>query len=223
MARRDRLHACPTCHRTMVHLALHVCPEQPAIITWLTANLPHPTRPGYILPQNEYEAMVYKPLESSTLKRAYGSWAGLARRYGLQCPPARSGKAPAAATNGVAGMDPASRAELHRLADLLHAGAFGPSFSEYAVYASDAPIGPSGLEKRFGTWGAVLAAAGLRHGTRSEYHRAANGRRRAQTANQNERSSLDRGDEPISRERVGIPVLPTPRALPSGGVAWTVR
>lgn len=222
MPHRTTLRVCPTCSRAMVHLSLHVCPEQPAIVARLKQVLPHPTRPGYILPQNEYDAMSDNPLGSPALKRAYGSWSGLAVRYGLQCPPMISGKSPGAATNGVVGMDPASRAELHRLTDLLHDGDFGPSFSEFAVYAEDAPLKASGLEKRFGTWGAVLAAAGLRHGTRSEYVRAANARR-VMHQGQTTRGSLDRGDEPISRDYTGIPVLPNPRLLPSGGVAWTVR
>lgn len=226
MPRRNILRACPTCGRAMAHLSLHVCPETPAIVAWLTEHLPHPTRTGYILPQYEYDATPDKPLDSTALKRAYGSWAGLAQRYGLQCPTARGGKSPGAATGGVVGLDPVSRAELHRLADLLHGGDFGPSFSEFAVYAEDVPLTASGLEKRFGGWGAVLAAADLRHGSRSEYHHAANGRRKAHQRPQNERrgrGSFDRGDEPISRDFTGIPVFPNPRTLPTGGLVWTVR
>ena len=223
MPRRNTLRICPTCSRAMVHLSLRVCPEQPTIVAWLTQHLPHPTRAGYIVPMNEYDTIPDKPLDSSALKRAYSSWAGLAARYGLQCPGANGGKAPGAATGGVTGMDPASRAELHRLADLLHGGEFGPSNSEYAMYAENVPLTAWGIEKRFGTWGGVLAAADLRHGTRSEYINAAHARRKAHQAPQNARRSLDRGDEPISREYVGIPVMPTPRQLPSGGVAWTVR
>ena len=223
MPRQNTLRTCPTCKRVMAHLSLHVCPETPAIVAWLTAQLLHPTRPGYILPQYEYDALDHKPLDSSALKRAYGSWSGLAARYGLQCPIARGGKAPAAATNGVLNMDPISRAELHRLAQELHGGDFGPSLSEFQQYAVGAPMKARGLEKRFGTWSGVLAAADLRHGSRSEYHRAANARRRTHTVSQNERRNFDRGDEPISRDYTGIPVMPTPRQLPSGGVAWTVR
>ena len=222
MLRRHTLRTCPTCSRAMVHLSLHVCPEQPSIVAWLTQALPHPTRLGYIVPQYVYDIMPDKPLDASALKRVYGSWAGVAQRYGLQCPVARGGKAPGAATGGVAGLDDVSRAELYRLADMLHDGEFGPSNNEYVMYAENVPLTAWGLEKRFGTWGGVLAAAGLRHGTRSEYINAAHARRKAHQA-QNARGTLDRGDEPISREYVGIPVMPTPRQLPSGGVAWTVR
>lgn len=217
--------ACPQCGIRTGKLSLHVCPESPAIAAWLAQNLPNPSRPGYIIVQTDYDAIEHKPLWASALKRAYGSWAGLARRYGLQCQPSR-GSTPGMKTGGIPGMDPASRVELHRLADLLHGGDFGPSFSEYSVHAEDAPLTASGLEKRFGTWGAVLAAADLRHGSRSEYHHAANARRKAHQRPQNERrgrGSFDRGDEPISRDFTGIPVLPNPRMLSSGGVAWTVR
>ena len=222
MPRRTTLRTCPTCSRAMVHLSLHVCPEQPSIVAWLAAHLPHPTRPGCILPCNEFEMLDNQPIGAPALKRAYGSWAALAKRYGLQCPTARGGKGAGAATGGVTGMGPASRAELYRLADLLHGGAFGPSYSEYCVYAERVPLTADGLQKRFGTWANVLTAAGLRQGARGEYHRAAHARRKA-NHNQNERRSLERNDEPISRDYTGIPVFPNPRQLPTGGVAWTVR
>jgi hypothetical protein len=216
---------CPQCGIRTGKLGLHVCPEEPTIVAWMARNLPNPSRPDYIIVQTDYDAIEHKPLGASALKRVYGSWAGLARRYGMKCQPSR-GSAPGMKTGGVVGMDPVSRAELHRLADLLHAGDFGPSFSEFAVHAEDAPLTASGLERRFGTWGAVLAAADLRHGSRSEYHHAANSRRKTHQRPQNERrgrGSFDRGDEPISRDFTGIPVFPNPRTLPTGGVAWTVR
>jgi hypothetical protein len=63
-------------------------------------------------------------------------------------------------------------------------------------------------------------------GTRGEYILAANARRRAHEAAKPQApvaSRCERGDEPISRETVGLPVLDKPRQLPGGGVAWMIR
>lgn len=216
---------CPTCQGVFRQLAQHICPEEPIIAAWLAENLPSRTRLGYIITLSEYEAIDGPMVGAPVLKRVYGSWEGTAARFGLKCPPAKGGRKLAMQRRGdPGGIDPASMAELHRLAIELHDGQFGPSRSEYLRFSSATILTAHGLEKRFGgSWGLVLDAAGLRIGSRSEYHHAANGRRKTHQANQNERCSLERGDEPISREYTGLPVMPTPRRLDSGGVAWTVR
>ena len=215
---------CPLCKRGYSHLAQHICPEEPVISAWLAENLPSQTRPGYIITLREYEAIEGPMVGAPVLKRVYGSWEGTAARFGLKCPPAKGGRRAAMAKRGdLGGIDPASMAELHRLANELHAGGFGPSRSEYLRFASSAALTAYALEHRFGgSWRAVLTAAGLRIGDRGEYHHAAMDRRAAHQLNQNERRGLDRGDEPY-REFVGVPVFPNPRRLPSGGLAWQVR
>ena len=216
---------CPLCERGYSHLAQHICPEEPVISAWLAENLPSQVRPGYIITLREYEAIEGPMVGAPVLKRVYGSWEGTAARFGLKCPPAKGGRRAAMAKRGdTGGIDPASMAELHRLAQELHAGGFGPSRSEYLRFAVATILTAHGLEKRFGgSWRAVLTAAGLRIGDRGEYHHAAMDRRKEHQANQNERRGLDRGDEPVDREFAGVPVLPNPRRLPSGGLAWQVR
>ena len=215
---------CPLCKRGYSHLAQHICPEEPVISAWLAENLPSQVRPGYIITLREYEAIEGPMVGAPVLKRVYGSWEGTAARFGLKCPPAKGGRRAAMAKRGdLGGIDPASMAELHRLANELHAGSFGPSRSEYLRFASSTALTAYDLEHRFGgSWRAVLTAAGLRIGSRGEYHHAAMDRRAAHQPNQNERRGLDRGDEPY-REFAGVPVLPNPRRLPGGGLAWTVR
>ena len=215
---------CPLCKRGYSHLAQHICPEEPVISAWLAENLPSQTRPGYIITLREYEAIEGPMVGAPVLKRVYGSWEGTAARFGLKCPPAKGGRKAAMVARGdTGGIDPASMAELHRLANELHSGTFGPSRSEYLRFASSTALTAYALEHRFeGSWRGVLTAAGLRIGSRGEYHHAAMDRRATHQANQNERRGLDRGDEPY-REFVGVPVFDTPRRLPSGGVAWQVR
>lgn len=220
------LQNCPTCGHEFYHLALHICAESPHIAAWLAANLPNPKRAGYILSRSEYDCIPDKPIDSSALRRAYVSWSALAHRYGLQCYSARGRQKTQARTADVTDMDPESMAELHRLAQELHGGAFGPSYNEYNTH-STATLKAGGLRKRHGgSWASVLATAGLEPATRSDYMHGASRRRAAKhQANQTERGrgSLERGDEPISREYAGLPVLPNPRPLASGGVAWMVR
>ena len=216
---------CPLCKRGYSHLAQHICPEEPVISAWLAENLPSQVRPGYIITLREYEAIEGPMVGAPVLKRVYGSWEGTAARFGLKCPPAKGGRRAAMAKRGdLGGIDPASMAELHRLANELHAGSFGPSRSEYLRFASSTALTAYALEHRFGgSWRAVLTAAGLRIGSRGEYHHAAMDRRAAHQLNQNERRGLDRGDDAVDREFAGVPVFPNPRRLPSGGLAWQVR
>ncbi len=224
MAGKKRTSACPQCQRSMAHGTLHNCPEDVATVAWLTQNLPDPRNPAYIVPQAEFDAMEDCPVSSRLLKKTYGSWRGTAQRFGLQCREGSKGTPAGRSTGGITGVDPTSRAELHRLAQLLHGGRIGPSFSEYRLYAENVSVTNVGLAHRFGnSWPAVLAAAGLPYGTMSDYKLAANARRKQMQQPQNMRNSLDRGDEPISRDYTGIPVLPNPRQLASGGIAWTVR
>lgn len=215
---------CPLCKHVFRQLAQHICPEESVIAAWLAEHLPSAERPGYIITLREYEAIEMPMIGAPALKRAYGSWEGTAARFGLKCPPAKGGRKAAMAKRGdPGGIDPASMAELHRLANELHSGTFGPSRSEYLRFAASTALTAYALEHRFeGSWRAVLTAAGLRIGDRGEYHHAAMGRRKEHQANQNERRGLDRGDEPY-REFVGVPVFDTPRRLASGGVAWQVR
>lgn len=214
---------CPHCSRDFRQLGDHKCAESPAIHAWLTEYLPDPMRPGCIVSVTEYESITNAPVQVKALVRAYGSWHGVAKRFGLIVR-RKIGSAPNRYTNGVGGIDPVSMAELHRLADELHDNEFGPSLNEFDAYAQDTPLAGWGLARRFdGSWPSVLAAAGLPCGTMSDYKLAANARRRQLQQPQNMRNTLDRGDEPISRDYTGIPVLPTPRQLPSGGIAWTVR
>lgn len=216
---------CPLCKRVYRQLVQHICPEELVIATWLAENLPSKERPGYIVTLREYEAIERPMVGAPVLKRVYGSWEGTAAHFGLKCPPAKGGRKAAMQKRGdPGGIDPASMAELHRLAQELHAGSFGPSRSEYIRFAATTIPTAYGLEKRFGgSWRAVLTAAGLRIGSRGEYHHAAMDRRAAHQPNQNERSGLDRGDDAADREFAGVPVFPNPRRLASGGVAWMVR
>ncbi len=216
---------CPLCKHVFRQLAQHICPEEPVIAAWLAENLTSTSRPGYIITLREYEAIDMPMIGAPVLKRVYGSWEGTAAHFGLKCPPAKGGRRAAMIKRGdTGGIDPASMAELHRLAQELHAGSFGPSRSEYLRFASSTALTAYALEHRFGgSWRAVLTAAGLRIGSRGEYHHAAMDRRAAHQPNQNERRGLDRGDEAVDREFAGVPVMPEPRILPGGGVAWTVR
>lgn len=214
---------CPHCERQFRQIDDHKCAESPAIFAWLEANLPDPTHPDCIVTVTEYAARDDAPVQVKALVRAYGSWHGLAKRFGLRVR-GKNGSTPGRYTNGIVGVDPISAAELHRLADELHDGEFGPSLNEFDAYAKDIPLAGWGLARRYGgSWVAVLEAVGLTAGTRGQYVRSARLRREGQANTMLERRSLDRGDEPISRDYTGIPVMPNPRQLPSGGVAWTVR
>lgn len=209
---------CPHCRRTFARIDLHtVCVKEPAIHAWLAQNLPDPDAPRYILPAYKFD-LLNPPVSRGPLDDCYGTWRNLAAAFGLLMRTRERGER-------VMELDPDVAAELRRLADELHGGAFGPSTSEYDMYRSPGAIMTHGLQHRHGAWADVLALAGLRVGTMSEYQRASFVRRKAHQANQNERgcASLERGDEPISREYNGLPVFPNPRQLPSGGVAWTVR
>lgn len=209
---------CPHCRRDFARIDLHtVCVQEPAVHAWLAQNLPDPDAPRYIIPTYKFDQL-NPPVSRGPLGTHYGTWRNLAAAFGLLMRTRERGEQ-------VIELDPDVAAELRRLADELHGGAFGPSTSEYDMYRSPGAIMTHGLQHRHGTWADVLALAGLRVGTMSEYQRASIARRKAHQANQNERGSgsLDRGDEPISREYVGLPVFPNPRQLPSGGVAWTVR
>lgn len=207
--------ACPTCGRAFVRLELHtVCPLAPDVHAWLVQNLPDPADPRYIIQARGLDGRDV-PITRAVLMRHYGTWRNLAAAFGLRCRTRAQGDK--------AQLGPDEYAELHRLAQELHGGKHGPSHGEYGVFARNVPRKETGLTKAFGTWSAVLAAAGLPYGTMSDYICASNARRRTHQTSQNERRSFDRGDEPIGREYTGIPVMPKPRQLPSGGVAWTVR
>jgi len=215
---------CPTCGRSFYHLSLHICVKSPDVAAWLAATLPNPNRPGYIISRAEYDCIPNKPIDSSALRRAYVSWNALAHHYNLRCYDARGGQKPGLRTDGITGLDPESMAELQRLSIELHDGKFGPSYNEYNTH-STANLRAGGLRKRHGgSWAAVLAAANMQPASRSEYMHGASQRRTAKvedTAPSNK--GFDRGDEPISREYTGLPVLPNPRRTATGGIAWTVR
>jgi len=207
---------CPYCGRTFKRPQLHaVCPLSPDVQAWLAAHLPDPSAPSYIIAANDIDAL-NPPVSRAPLFAHYGTWRNVAAAFGLKMRMSARGET---ATR----LDADVAADLHRLARELHGGEFGPSTSEYDERRSPGAIMTHGLQKRHGTWADVLALAGLRVGTMSEYQRAANARRQAHQCPQNERGSFDRGDEPISREYTGLPVLPNPRQLATGGIAWTVR
>lgn len=210
---------CPHCNAQRLDMSKHICPEDPAVVAWLEQVLPDPQRPGCIITCAMFKEITPKAIGAGALTEAYDSWGELAARYGLRL---RTGRADAASK-----LDAASIAELHRLAQELHGGEFGPSLSEYQMYAINGIYTAAGLAKMFGQrWAAVLESAGLRNGTRSEYTRAAQVRRKAHEAAQGQRaivaSKYERGDEPISREQVGLPVASV-RRLPSGGTAMMIR
>ena len=167
-----------------------------------------------------FKALPSKPVGVAALTEVYDSWKELATRYGLRL---RNERAPAGST-----IDAASVAELHRLAQELHAGEFGPSLNEYQLYATNGTYTAAGLAGMFGQrWAAVLEAVGLRNGTRSEYTRSAHVRRRAHEAAQGAQrgpvaSKYERGDEPIPREPMGLAIASV-RRLPSGGTAMMIR
>ena len=207
---------CPHCERDFARIDMHtVCVKEPAVHAWLAQNLSDPDAPRYIIPAYKFDQL-NPPVSRSPLEFYYGTWRNLAAAFGLLMRARARGER-------VMELDPDVAADLHRLADELHGGAFGPSTSEYDMYRSPGTIMTHGLQHRHGAWADVLSLAGLRAGTMSEYQRAAFARRRAHQTPQNERRNFDRGDEPISREYTGIPVLPNPRPLASGGVAWMVR
>ncbi len=212
---------CPQCNMQRIDMRRHVCPEDPAVVDWLAEHLPDPDDPTRIISCKAYRYLPDKAIAQNIIDKAYGSWRGLAARYGLEV---RSSKRP---VDEPPQLDPASLAELHRLAIELHDGEYGPSHGEYTIHATGPAMGTAGLKKMFGTWAAVLEAAGLRHGTHSYYVLAANARRRAHEAARGPRgpvpSKYERGDEGVSREPVGLPVLDRPRQLKGGGTAWMIR
>lgn len=212
---------CPQCNMQRIDMRRHVCPEDPAVVAWLAEHLPDPDDPTRIISCKVYRYLPDKAIAQNVIDKAYGNWAGLAARYGLE---ARSSKRPA---DEPPQMDPATRAELHRLAIDLHDGEYGPSHGEYTMHATGPAQGTAGLKKAFGTWAAVLEAAGLRHGSHSYYVLAANARRKAHEAARGPRrpvpSKYERNDEPVPRVPVGLTVLDKPRILPGGGTAWMIR
>mgnify|MGYP001442242022 CR=1 FL=1 len=220
---------CALCGRTMARISKHNCPESQEVFALLSTLLPDPDNPGYIVPINVYDATEGIPLSSDVLKRTYGSWSNLARRHGLESRIPRGLRdAPRPqTTQGV--MDAACRDELHRLANVLHDGEFGPSISEFQLYADASKIGltAKGLAFRFGeSWRAVLDAAGLKSGTHSEYARAGYARRREGVpAN----AYIEPPPVAFEYEFVGLPVAsvqkpkPIVRRLPSGGTATMIR
>lgn len=211
---------CPRCNVQRVDMSKHVCPEEPAIVAWLTQVLPDPDYPGCIITCAMYKALPSKAISATAVMAAFDSWGELAARYGLSL---RTGR-PAPGSR----LDAASVAELHRLAQELHGGAFGPSLSEYQLYATNGTYKAGGLVKMFGQrWAAVLEAAGLRVGTRSDYQVASFARRKAHEAARAATvvpvpSKYERGDEPISREQVGLSVH-KPHPARGGGVGYYVR
>ncbi len=214
--------ACPHCGRMFQQLDDHRCPEKPETIAWLLEHLPDPARPGYIVSSHQYGAISNAPVQISALLSAFGTWSGVARRFGLECDSKR-GRRFAGGRKRLTVLPPDVLLELHRLADELHDGAFGPSYNEYNTYA-ETELRANVIRKRFGgSWGAVLSAANLQAGTISQYKRSANERRNMSEHKWTSSSNLDRGDEPISRDFAGLPVMPVPRLLPSGGLAWLVR
>jgi hypothetical protein len=219
------LATCPQCNRQGIDPRYHVCPETPAVVAWLQQNLPDPRYPGCIISYAEYKALPDKAISIEAIFKAYGNWANLAARYGLEKHrPTRKKLDPH--------LDAASLGELHRLAQELHGGEFGPSHGEYTLYAEPPALRADQLKNRIGTWAVVLAVAGLQHGAIGYYMRAAHARRTVQrvarAAAQQEAqarpgaSKYDRGDEPISRQPTGLPVASV-RKLPNGGTAWMIR
>mgnify|MGYP001325792374 CR=1 FL=1 len=195
---------CPQCNMQRIDMRRHVCPEDPAVVAWLARVLPDPDDPTRIITCQKYRELPDKAIAQNVIDKAYGSWRGLAARYGLEVRRQRRD------TDGPPKLDAASLAELHRLADELHGGEYGPSHGEYTLYAADTAMGTAGLKKTFGTWAAVLAAADLRHGSHGYYMRASNTRRKAHEAARGPRgpvpSKYERDDEPVSRSGVGLPV-----------------
>lgn len=224
MNRSKHARNCPHCGHEFFHLSGHICAESPDIAAWLAATLPNPARPGYIVSRTQYDCIPNKPIDSSALRRVYVSWSALAKRHGLLCHSAHGRQKSTSRTNGPVILDSESMAELHRLSRELHAGKFGPSYNEYNTH-STLTLSANALRHRHGgSWAAVLTAAGLQPASRSEYIRGASQRRAAKQEGMTATSrGLDRGDEPISREYTGLPVLPNPRPLASGGVAWMIR
>ena len=147
----------------------------------------------------------------AVLSATYDSWSDLAARYGL--------KTRTATPIANSKLDAASVAELHRLAQELHAGEFGPSLSEYQMYATNVTYKAAGLAGMYGQrWASVLEAAGLRHGTHSYYVLAANARRKAHEAARGPRgpvaSKYERGDEGIPRGGAGLPISSVQKPVP---------
>lgn len=195
---------CPACSMQRIHMHCHVCPEDPEIVAWLAEHLPDPDDPSLIITCRMYKEIKPAAISVASISRAYGNWEGLAARYGLKL------RSQCRAADGAPQLDPASLAELHRLAIELHAGEYGPSHGEYTMHVAGKARAAEGLKKMFGTWAAVIEAAGLRHGSHSYYVRAANTRRRAHEAARGPQgpvaSLYERDDEPVSRTGVGLPV-----------------
>ena len=193
---------CPQCGVQRISMIRHVCPEDPAVVAWLTRVLPDPVDPGRMITCREYRDLPDKAIAQNIIDKAYGSCRGLAARYGLEVRVQRR------TIDGKPQLDAPSLAELHRLAAELHNDGHGPSHGEYTIYATGPAMGTAGLKKLFGTWAAVLEAAGLRHGSHSYYIFAANARRKAHEAARGPRgpvaSKYERGDEAVPREQQGL-------------------
>ena len=195
---------CPQCNMQRIDMRRHVCPEDPAVVAWLAEHLPDPDDPTCIITTKAYRNLPDKAIAQNVIDKAYGNWAGLAARYGLEVRRSRKD------ASGAPQLDPPTIAELHRLAIELHDGEYGPSHGEYTLYASRTALGTAALKKMFGTWSAALETAGLRHGSHSYYVLSANARRKAHEAARGPSgpvaSFYERGDEPVSRNGVGLPV-----------------
>ena len=215
---KPAMQICPHCQMERRNLGRHTCPEAPDVLAWLAANLPDPDYPGCIITVAKYKALPYRAISLTTLEAAYDSWGELAERFGLKL---RTG-APVPGSK----LDAASIAELHRLAQELHGGAFGPSLSEYQMHAVNGTYKAAGLAKMYGQrWGDVLRAAGLRVGTRSEYCTSAFARRKAHEAARagivrRVASKYERDDEPIPREQRGLVAYDTHPARGGGTGHW---
>ncbi len=220
---------CAACGRTAARMNQHVCPESAEVIGLLSVMLPDPNNPGCIVPVNAYDSLDDIPVSSDVLKLTYGSWTNLAKRYGLEyrLPRGVGNRKPPPTTQGV--MDSACRDELHRLANVLHDGDFGPSISEFQLYADTSKIGltAKGLAFRFGeSWRNVLDAAGLKPGTHSDYAKAGYQRRREGMP-----QNAYIAPQPVTFEYefVGLPVAsvqkpnPIVRILPDGRKATMIR
>jgi len=203
---------CPACGVQRLDMSKHICPESPAIVAWLAQVLPDPEQRGCIITCAAYKALPERRVSMAVLSATYDSWSDLAARYGLKtrtAPPIANSK-----------LDAASVAELHRLAQELHAGEFGPSLSEYQMYATNVTYKAAGLAGMYGQrWASVLEAAGLRNGTRSEYTRAARVRRKAHEAARAAQrtpvaSKYERGDEGIPRGGAGLPISSVQKPVP---------
>lgn len=166
---------CPHCGREMgafrqeTHLG--ACPKRPKIMARLAEILPEADNPGVIIAYNKYKVMrdADPELPSWTIMLAtWGEWSSVAHAFGLVTWDEFEQR------KGEAALLPATVAELQRLSNDLYDGKIGPNYTDYmeGVDPASGAQRVKTLVAKMGDWGNVLAAAGLKHESKTYYWHA---------------------------------------------------